>query len=54
MWRRTTTRGTATLAVELFRPVAGGVRDQIAKEAAAMLSFAEPAAAHDITFAPAA
>ena len=53
LWRLTTARGTATTSVETFRPVPKNVRGQIVDEAAAMLRFAAPSAAHDVTFAPA-
>ncbi|GHJ49147.1 hypothetical protein Cs7R123_64890 [Catellatospora sp. TT07R-123] len=48
MWRLDRGRGTATVTVELFGPQPAAVRDEIAAEAAALLTFAAPDTAHDI------
>jgi len=50
-WRLSQAAGTATLAIELFQPVPGAARDEIAAEGAGMLAFAAPGQAHDVRVA---
>ena len=52
MWRLASRRSAATLTIELFGPIRK--RDDLEGEAARMLAFCAPDAAHDIRFAPVA
>jgi hypothetical protein len=52
MWRLASSRTAATLTIELFGPMRK--RDDLEGEAARMLAFCAPDAAHDIRFAPVA
>ena len=52
MWRLTTTRGAATLTVEVWEPMTKTERGALAAEAEGLLEFAAPDVAHDIRFAP--
>ena len=54
MWRITRTRGTATLAIELFSQVSPGDRAAITAEGERLLHFAGPGDDHEIRFAPVA
>jgi hypothetical protein len=51
MWRLARSKGSATLAIELFGPVPD--RDLVASQAERMLAFCAPDAAHEIRFSPA-
>jgi hypothetical protein len=51
IWRLARSKGSATLAIELFGPVRD--RDLVAREAERMLAFCAPEAAHQIRFSPA-
>ncbi len=51
MWRLARSKGSATLAIELFGPVPD--RDLVAIQAERMLAFCAPDAAHEIRFSPA-
>jgi hypothetical protein len=55
IWRLARSKGSATLAIELFGPVAlsGSDRELVAREAERMLAFCAPEAAHEIRFGPA-
>ena len=53
MWRLARSRGSATLAIELFGPVPRPDRDLVAAEAERMLAFCAPGAACEIRFGPA-
>ncbi|MBV1855335.1 winged helix DNA-binding domain-containing protein [Catellatospora tritici] len=48
MWRLARDRDTAAVTVELFQPVSPAIQDEIVAEAAALLTFAAPAAVHDV------
>jgi hypothetical protein len=52
MWRLATSRTAATLTIELFGPMRE--RDALEGEAARLLAFCAPDAAHDIRFGPVA
>jgi winged helix DNA-binding protein len=51
IWRLARSKRSATLAIELFEPVAD--RDLVAAEAERMLAFCAPDASHEIRFGPA-
>ncbi|MDI1465985.1 winged helix DNA-binding domain-containing protein [Catellatospora sp. KI3] len=48
MWRLARTRDTASVTVDLFQPVSPAIRDELAAEAAALLTFAAPATTHTV------
>jgi len=50
MWRLVQSRGTATVTIEIFGPARD--RDALAAEAARVLAFAAPDAAHHLRFGP--
>ena len=53
MWRLARSKGSATLAIDLFGPVPPADRDLVAREGARMLAFCAPDAAREIRFSTA-